>query len=154
MPKVGDKLNAFEAHSTDGGRQISLYIKIAVFRCFNSGIILSIFCSFYDTVGLEDNRQELSLTHVVYPVIFAELLTVPLLKLLDIVGNIRKHILAPRARDQEEMNACFIGGRFDLAERYTVRGLILDLCCSCFVGFVVVNGGDGGGGNNHDEEKR
>ena len=31
---------------------------------------------------------------------------------------LKKHILAPRARDQEEMNACFTGDRFWLAERF------------------------------------
>ena len=77
--------------------------------------------SFSDTIMLEDGRQELSLTHAVYPIIFAELVTIPLIKMLDIMGNIRKHILAPRARDQEEMNSYFVGGRFELAERYTVR---------------------------------
>ena len=50
----------------------------------------------------------------------AELIFNPLILVLDIPENFRKHILAPRARDQEEMNSYFTGARFWLAERYTV----------------------------------
>ena len=35
------------------------------------------------------------------------------------MGLVRKHILAPRAADQDEMNSYFIGGRLELSERYT-----------------------------------
>lgn len=121
VPKVCDFINAFESHSTEGSRQCSLYIKIALFRWFNSAICLSIVVGFIETISIEDGNEEekQSLTYSVYPLIFAEMFTVPILKMADIVGNIRKHILAPRARNQDEMNACFIGGRFELAERYT-----------------------------------
>jgi hypothetical protein len=55
----------------------------------------------------------------VYAIIFAELFTAPVIKFLDIMGNICKNILAPRAANQEEMNSYFSGGKFNLAERYS-----------------------------------
>jgi len=50
----------------------------------------------------------------------------PLFLLADVNENFRKHFLAPRARDQEEMNSYFTGTEFELAERYTVRLLYLN----------------------------
>jgi hypothetical protein len=44
----------------------------------------------------------------------------PLMRLSDYTSNIKKHILAPRARSQEEMNSWFNGSWFQLGERYTV----------------------------------
>lgn len=121
VPKICEFINNFESHSTEGGRQTSLYVKIALFRWFNSAIALSIVSTFIETISVEDGNEEekLSLNYKVYPIIFAEMFTIPLIKLLDIMGNVRKHLLAPRARDQEEMNSHFIGAKFELAERYT-----------------------------------
>ena len=64
----------------------------------------------------------------VYPVIVAELFCNPIIEIMDAPGNFQKHFLAPRAGSQEEMNACFTGGRFWLAERYTVSAMIINSC--------------------------
>ena len=45
---------------------------------------------------------------------------VPIVKLLDLPGTIKKHLLGPRARTQEEMNMNFQGAHCNLGERYTV----------------------------------
>ncbi len=121
VPKICDIINGFEPHATEGKRQASLFVKMALFRCFNSALALLLVANFTSTISIEDGNEEdgASLIKSVYPVIFAELFTIPVIKLCDFMGNFRKHFLAPRARDQEEMNACMRGGKFELAERYT-----------------------------------
>lgn len=120
VPKICELINGFEPHATEGKRQASLYIKMALFRCFNSAIALLIVINFTGTISIEDGKEEArSLLHSVYSVIFAELFTIPIIKLCDFLGNYRKHILAPRASNQEEMNSYMRGGKFELAERYT-----------------------------------
>lgn len=69
----------------------------------------------------DNEERQQSLLYKVYPVIVAELLVNPIADVLDVEGNFRKHFLAPRARNQQEMNDFFGGSRFWLAERYTVR---------------------------------
>jgi hypothetical protein len=100
---------------------MSLFAKIALFRWFNSGIVLSIVSSFIETISIEDGNesQRQSLAYQVYPVMFAEMVFTPLVYMADLPENFRKHFLAPRARDQQEMNSYFSGTRFELAERYT-----------------------------------
>ena len=121
VPKICEFINGFESHATEGKRQASLYIKMALFRCFNSAIALLIVINFTGTISIEDGNEEdaRSLLYSVYSVIFAELFTIPVIKLCDFMGNYRKHFLAPRATDQEEMNSCMRGAKFELAERYT-----------------------------------
>ena len=120
VPKICEFVNALESHSSEGNRNASLYVKVAIFRWFNSAVCLTIVLSFLDTISAENGKgTQKSLTHTVYSIIFAEMFTIPIIKLLDIMGNVRKHILAPRATDQEEMNSYFGGGKFELAERYS-----------------------------------
>lgn len=57
----------------------------------------------------------------VYKIFFTELVTSNVLHLLDISGNFNRHIKAPRAVTQEDMNKCMEGSEIHLAERYTVR---------------------------------
>jgi len=127
IPNICDFINGLETHSTESKRQQSLYIKTVLFRCFNSAIALLLAMSFIQVISIEDGneQEELSLIYSVYPVIFAEMFTIPCITLVDIVGNVRKHILAPRARDQNEMNSYFVGSKFELAERYTDATKIL-----------------------------
>jgi len=42
-------------------------------------------------------------------IMWAELWLTPGIRLLDLMGNIKKHILAPRAMNQETMNLSFQG---------------------------------------------
>lgn len=121
VPKICNAITGFESHATEGQQLQSLYIKITLFRCFNSGIALLLITSFIETISInKDSGEEgQSLVYSVYPVILAELFTIPVTKMCDFMGNFRKHVLAPRAKNQEEMNACMMGGKFDLAERYT-----------------------------------
>jgi hypothetical protein len=121
VPVICEKIGDFESHPSEHGKQTSLYMKITIFRCFNSAVVLSVISSFIETISVEDEKEYMqqSLLFKVYPVIVCELFVNPIIDLMDVEGNFRKHILAPRARDQEEMNAHFNGSRFWLAERYT-----------------------------------
>ena len=120
VPKICEAINSVEAHSTEQSRQGSLYIKVALFRWFNSAIAMTIVFGFLESITPDQDKSGTqTLPQTAYNVIYAELFTIPIIKLLDIVGFVKKHILAPRARDQEEMNAYFMGAKSDLAERYT-----------------------------------
>ena len=87
---------------------------------------MTLISAFVESISVEDDKEYMqeSLLYKVYPVIVAELLCTPFIELMDMPENYRKHVLAPRARTQAEMNACFTGRRFWLAERYTVSGTI------------------------------
>ena len=54
----------------------------------------------------------------VHALFFSQLLLTPILQLLDIAGNLNRHVFAPRAKTQEEMNKNFAGSAMYLAERY------------------------------------
>ena len=54
-------------------------------------------------------------------ILISELVLTPLLRLLDIYGNLQRHVLAPRAPTQFEMNLNFLGTSYRLGERFTVR---------------------------------
>jgi hypothetical protein len=54
-------------------------------------------------------------------ILISELFLTPLLRFLDISGNIQRHVLAPRALTQSEMNLNFLGTPYRLGERFTVR---------------------------------
>lgn len=122
VPFACELINDLESHPTEHGKQISLYVKITIFRWFNSAIALYATSSFIELISVDSSRETTreTLLYKVYPVILTELLFNPLMLVLDVTENFRKHILAPRARNQEEMNSFFNGGRFWLAERYTV----------------------------------
>ena len=50
------------------------------------------------------------------------------MRLSDYMGNLKKHVLAPRARNQEQMNRSFQGTFYNLGERYTDFTKILFVC--------------------------
>ena len=54
------------------------------------------------------------------------------LQLLDIDGNIKRHILAPWAKTQRIMNMYFQGTSFKLAERYTVSIAYISIFLICY----------------------
>ncbi len=70
----------------------------------------------------------------------------PLLRLSDWFTNIKKHILGPRAKTQEEMNLSFQGTFYNFGERYTDFTKILFVVffysalypCGFFFGFLIL----------------
>jgi len=78
------------------------------------------------TSTLSDARQDV--LPQVNALLWSELWLVPLLRLGDLFGNFKKHVLAPRSRTQEEMNLNFQGTKYNLGERYTDLTKVLFVC--------------------------
>jgi hypothetical protein len=54
-----------------------------------------------------------------YAIFITEMLKTPLIQILDVFGNLKKHVLAPRSQSLKKMSKFFRGTRYDLSERYT-----------------------------------
>ncbi|KAL7436768.1 hypothetical protein ACHAXH_007776 [Discostella pseudostelligera] len=115
FPMIAKAVTHFESHSSEAGKQISLYIKIAIFRWVITAIVITIITPFTSTIteGPEHLLQS------VYIIFFADLVTSNVLQLADPVSNFNRHFLAPRARTQERMNLLMSGTEYSIAERYT-----------------------------------
>jgi hypothetical protein len=115
FPLLAKFLTRKEIHRNEGSRHASLYIKITLFRWVNTAVVTTILTPFTSTLEVGDG----SLLEGVYAIFISEIVTVNLLQLLDISGNISRHILAPRQKNQRDMNLCMRGTEIELAERYT-----------------------------------
>lgn len=82
MPKICDFINKFESHATEGARQASVYVKVALFRWFNSGIALLFVMGFTNTISFEPSNGRDNLNQAVYNLIYAEMFTIPIIKLV------------------------------------------------------------------------
>jgi hypothetical protein len=63
----------------------------------------------------------------IYAFLISDVWLTPLLRLSDWMSNLKKHVLAPRADTQAEMNAWFQGTYYNLGERYTVSFSCCDI---------------------------
>jgi len=124
IPQVVKILMMFEKHHTQGSYQTSLYLKITLFRWVNTALLTKLLTSFQNTL-FDRDRDVIS---QIAAIMTSELWLTPTLKLLDIFGNFKKHLLAPRARTQEEMNLSFQGTPYNLGERYTDLTKVLFVC--------------------------
>ncbi|KAG7353258.1 calcium-activated chloride channel [Nitzschia inconspicua] len=132
FPMFAKALCNFESHPSEGLKQTSLYFKIAAFRWVSTAVVISIITPFTNTLSHENG-----LVSQVYALFFADIVTTNALQLSDIMGHIKRHLLAPRAATQDAMNLNFQGTEYELAERYTDMTKILFLClwyCSVFPG--------------------
>jgi hypothetical protein len=131
FPMFAKFITGFEAHSSEGGKQRSLYFKIALFRWVNTAVVITIITPFTGT--LEDG----GLIDQIYALFLAEITTTSAIALLDPVGHLQRHFLAPRASTQDAMNLNMQGQNFELAERYTNMTKILFLAlwyCAIYPG--------------------
>jgi len=113
-PQLAKFITDFESHSNESKVQTSLYLKIAVFRWVNTSIIITVITPFTNTLS-----PEIGLISQVSAIFFAEIVTTNVIQLTDVWGHIKRHILAPRAKTQDQMNRLFKGLEVELAERYT-----------------------------------
>jgi len=102
-----------EYHRSETTRTSSQYIKITTFRWINSVIILSVLNPFSNMLDSD------ALIQTVRTLFMAELIQRPVFQLVDIMGILSRHIFGPRAIDQRRMNLNFMGGTYDIGERYT-----------------------------------
>jgi hypothetical protein len=107
-----------------------LYIKVCAFRWINTAIITMYAKPLMATI--EGTKG--GLIPSIYAVLKAEIVTAPILHMLDIMGNTKRHILAPLAANQAAMNSYFVGAPGFLGEKYTVRCQYWNEYC--LVGYV------------------
>jgi hypothetical protein len=124
IPLLVKVLMIFEPHGTEGSFQAALYLKITVFRWVNTAFLIKILTPWTST--LEDGVRDVLPS--INAILWSELWITPALRLLDLFGNFKKHILAPRARTQELMNSSFQGTKYNLGERYTDLTKVLFVC--------------------------
>lgn len=124
IPLVVKILMIFERHHTEESFQTSLYLKITFFRWINTALLTKLLTPFVSTLGAkkQDAIKQIS------GVLWSELWLAPFLRLIDIVSNFKKHVLAPRSHTQEEMNLNFQGTGYNLGERYTDLTKVLIVC--------------------------
>lgn len=142
VPLIIKILMIFERHATEGGWQRSLYLKITLFRWVNTAIILILITPFTSKI---DSKAS-DVLPVVNSILWSEMWLSPTLRILDIWGNIQKHILAPRSQTQEDMNSNFHGTKYLLGERYTDLTKVLFVCffysafhpATFFYGFIIL----------------
>jgi hypothetical protein len=131
IPMIVKILMIIEPHRTEGSYQTSLYMKITLFRWINTAILIKLITPFTNTVTDGDKH----LIKSIHALLWSELWLSPVLRLLDVTGNLKKHIIAPRSRTQEQMNMWFQGTTYNLGERYTDMTKILFVCffyCALF----------------------
>ncbi len=56
---------------------------------------------------------------VIYNIFFYQIVFAGL-PFLDLIQNLKRHVFAPRAKTQEDMNTLMGGKELDIAERYSV----------------------------------
>jgi len=123
IPLICKFLSNHESHKSRGALEASLYMKMTIFKWINTAVIIRLITPSISTIdsGLE------SVPRRVYTIFFAELITNPVLLLMDIWGQLQRHYLGPRENSQEKMNLRFGGATFSLALRYTEITKILFL---------------------------
>lgn len=114
FPQLALLLTKIESHPSEGSKQTSLYFKIAIFRWVITAVIITIITPFTKTLDKDDGLIE-----SIYQIFFADIIFTNGFQLLDPLGHIQRHILAPRAATQDGMNLNMRGLDFELAERYT-----------------------------------
>ena len=117
-------LTSFESHSSETSYASSVYIKVTLLRWVNTAIVTAIISPFVYTI--EDGSHLIDSLRVLFT---AELVQRPILQLLDWMGNLKRHVFAPRAKDQRRMNLLFMSGYYSIGERYTDVTKLLFLTC-------------------------
>ncbi len=117
IPIIIKLLMLIEKHQSEDARQKSLYLKVTVFRWVNTAITVKFVTPFTNTLG--DTKE--AIIPAISGILLSEMALVPLIGVLDILGNISKHWFAPRAKTLEQMLLCFKGTLYHIADRYTVR---------------------------------
>jgi hypothetical protein len=106
-------LTDMESHAYEVDKQTAMYFKIALFRWVNTAVVITLITPFTSSLSPSSD----GLITKIYTLFFAEITTTNAIQLLDPIGHINRHFLAPRALTQDAMNLHFQGAAFELAER-------------------------------------
>jgi len=143
FPIIAKALAEIERHHSETSLQRWLFLKICVFNVLVTTVLLSLITPFQATLDKRESSLP-GLIPAVYSLFYSQMVITPLVQLVDIGGNIKRHFLAPRAKTQHQMNMCMIGTQVHLAERYSnmIKFLFMTLWyCSIypaafFLGFI------------------
>jgi hypothetical protein len=116
-PFIANMLTLIEFHRSESSRQKWMFIRIAICYITLTTIALSVITPFLSTLdsqegivqGLVPSVHNLFLSQIVYNLMY---------QVSDPLGQISRHVLAPRAKTQEAMNMLMRGTEIYLAERY------------------------------------
>ena len=123
-PHIVRFLTRFESHINESTYHSSAYIKVTLIRWVNTVIVTALITPF--TYTLMDGDHLIEQLRVLFT---AELVQRPILQLTDWMGNVKRHIFAPRARNQTKMNILFMSHTYSIGERYTDLTKLLFLTC-------------------------
>ena len=122
FPMFAKSLTNMESHASEGQKQTSLYVKIAGFRWVNTAIVITIITPFTSTLMFGKDH----LLNGVYAIFFAEIVTTNAVQLLDPMGHINRHFLAPRAKTQEVGISLIFGSLRSVWKRHSCTHVYLD----------------------------
>jgi len=122
-PFVVRMVSSYESYYSQTSYAASVYLKITAFRWINTAIVTAVITPFTDT--LRDGH----LISAISTLFIAELIQRPMFQLVDLLGTIKRHILAPRAKNQHKMNLLLGGSEYSIGERYTEVTKLLFLTC-------------------------
>lgn len=126
-PKICQRIILLgETHPTEESRQISLFNKMTAFLWITATLLTTQTTPFASVLDYDAT----DLIPSIYAIFFTEMSKAPATQLLDVAGNVKKHILAPRASTKKKVSKYFRGTPYDLAARYT------DMCSVVFMAFV------------------
>jgi len=114
VPVIIKLLMFIEKHQHEDDRQKSLYLKVTLFRWVNTAITVKFATPLTHLIGVDKT----DLIGAINGILISEIFFVPLLGMLDIMGNISKHYFAPRAKTLQQMLLCFKGTAYNIAEKY------------------------------------
>ncbi|KAG7353426.1 hypothetical protein IV203_002781 [Nitzschia inconspicua] len=115
IPQAIKLIMMFEPHQNEGGFQRSLYLNITLFRWVLTAIVPQVITPHTSTLSSDSS----DLLPTIRGILVSECWLTPLLRLSDYMTNAKKHIIAPRAQNQEDMMLWFQGTFYNLGERYT-----------------------------------
>ena len=124
IPMIVRILVSYEKHRREGAMQASLYVKITLFRWMNAVIVTWLITPLLVTLG----ENSMDLISTINATMLSEMLVAPMLRYVDVVSFLDRHVFAPRAKTEEQMLSRFRGGWYNLSERFTDLTKVLLLC--------------------------
>jgi hypothetical protein len=92
----------FEDHVSLNDQQISLFLKLSIFRWLNTAIVLYLITNFEDTLTAAAMKQ-------VKAVLLADAITTPLLRTINPYDTFMQLFVSKFSKTQEKMNTYFFG---------------------------------------------
>ena len=90
----------------------------------NTAVVTRIITPMLATIG----EEKIDLINTISMMMISEMIVSPLLRYFDFFTILHRHVLAPRAKTEEQLFGYFRGGWYNLAERFTDFTKVLLLC--------------------------